>query len=730
MAGLRTGELEEAVAALSRRPAPAPGAMLALQLGDRAGAVELLRRALEQAARPVVKCYWFDLYAMSAEVALALWLDRRGRGEGDAGPWRAMAAQAVGHLGRYARVFPIGRPRALLHQGLVAWTDGRAGRARRDWRAALAAAERLGMRYEQALALDILGRHGEPGQRPAARERARALFERLGVQDLTSPEALAAKLAGPRPSTPHAVNRLRMTARTLRARYRGRGDPPGWRTAKTTLAAVLAYLLAVWLLGDQVPPLLAPLTALLVAQLTIFETVKSGIERVGSVVAGVLVAVGLSHFVGLTWWSLGIVIFAALTIGTILRLGDHTLEVPISAMLVLAVAGQTGTAALSRVVETLIGAVTGVVVSFVLRPPVYVQPAGDAIGALAAEMAELLSSMGEELTEGWSSEQARNWEDRARELDRPLRAARVALARGEESLRLNPRQRRVREGASSLRAALAALEHAAVQVRALTLDLADLAEAVEATDQAEPELLIALGRLLVELGAGVAAFGQLVAPEVAGPPREVVPLHIALEIARTHRDVLAELMLVDARAGPGAVAHPGQPAGQRRPAAARDRPGAGAGRPARPSSLTCDTTGGGSHLGRPGRSGWMDVHLITDAGVSQCGVEDLPDLLERREGLVWVDIPRVDRRGRPGAGRGVRVPPAGHPGLREPQPRPQGARLPRPCVHRPALARAGQGRPRPPPGARPVRRPRLPGHRARARTACPASPPRTRAPCR
>jgi hypothetical protein len=196
VAGLRTGELEEAVAALRRRPAPAPGAMLALQLGDRAGAVELLRRALEQAARPVVKCYWFDLYAMSAEVALALWLDRRGRDEGDAGPWRAMAAEAVGHLGRYARVFPIGRPRALLHQGLVAWTDGRARRARRDWRAALAAAEGLGMRYEQALALDILGRHGEPGQRPAARERARAVFERLGVQDLTSPEMLAAKLEG------------------------------------------------------------------------------------------------------------------------------------------------------------------------------------------------------------------------------------------------------------------------------------------------------------------------------------------------------------------------------------------------------------------------------------------------------------------------------------------------------------------------------------------------------
>ena len=340
------------------------------------------------------------------------------------------------------------------------------------------------------------------------------------------------------------MRRLQTTARTLRARYRAGGDPPGWRTIKTTLAAVLAYLLALWLLGGQPPPLLAPLTALLVAQLTIFETVKSSVERVGSVVAGVLVAVLLSKVFGRTWWSLGITILAALVIGLLLRLGEHTLEVPISAMLVLAVAG---TAALDRVAETLIGAATGVVVSFLLRPPMYVQSAGDAIGQLAADMAELLSSMGAELTDGWSGEQARAWEDRARELDRPLHAARVALARGEESLRLNPRQRRVREGASSLRAALATLEHSAVQVRGITLDLADLAEAVESSGQAEPELLVALGALLVELGGGVAAFGQLVAPEVAGPPREAVPLHIALEIARTHRDVLAELMLVDAR---------------------------------------------------------------------------------------------------------------------------------------------------------------------------------------
>jgi Aromatic acid exporter family member 1 len=343
--------------------------------------------------------------------------------------------------------------------------------------------------------------------------------------------------------------RARRLNRPSWSTYRGRGVPLTWRLVKTTVAAVLAYELALRLLNDPIP-LLAALTAVLVAQITIFETVRSGIERIGSVVAGVMIAALLSRFVGLTWWGLAIVIFASLLVGQFLRLGQQELEVPISAMLVLAVTGQTESAAMSRILETLIGAGTGIAVNAALGPSVYVQPAGNAIGELAEDLADLLRTMGEELTEEWSMQQARAWVRRTQELDEPLRAAEAALARGEESLRLNPRGRRVIEGTLSLRAGLEALEHVAVQVRGLTRDLADLAEVIEERGEPEPEVLTALGRLLVELGEGVAAFGGLVAPDIAGPPREAVPLRIALEIARTHRDVLAELMLVDARSDP------------------------------------------------------------------------------------------------------------------------------------------------------------------------------------
>src|SRR3954447_84234 len=179
--------------------------------------------------------------------------------------------------------------------------------------------------------------------------------------------------------------------------YRGRRTDVVWRVIRTTLAAVLAYELARVLLHGP-PPLLAPLTALLVAQVTVVETVRSGIQRVTSVLAGVLVAVLLSQVVGLTWWGLGLVILASLLIGLVLDLCDHQLEVPISAMLGLGVVGQTEeVAALSRVVETegapasggVVGTVGGgaggVAPGAALGPPVYARPAAEAIGELAED---------------------------------------------------------------------------------------------------------------------------------------------------------------------------------------------------------------------------------------------------------------------------------------------------------------------------------------------------------
>ena len=123
--------------------------------------------------------------------------------------------------------------------------------------------------------------------------------------------------------------------------------------------------------------MLAPLTALLVTQLTLVKTITGSLQRVASVTAGVLLALLVADVLGLHWWSVGLVIFVSLAIGQILKLGSHRVEVPVSALLVLTLGGTTGVAR-TRVLETLIGAVVGVIVNAVLAPPVYIRPAGGA----------------------------------------------------------------------------------------------------------------------------------------------------------------------------------------------------------------------------------------------------------------------------------------------------------------------------------------------------------------
>src|ERR1700761_5067843 len=134
--------------------------------------------------------------------------------------------------------------------------------------------------------------------------------------------------------------------------------PTVLHVSRLTATATLAYLLALLIPAGTARPVLAPLTALLVLQASLYQTIRSALRKVLSVTAGVLVAVAVAEFIGFSWWQLTLVIAAALVTGRVLRLGDELLEVPISAMLIFSSAG-THAAADGRVVDTLVGAAAG-----------------------------------------------------------------------------------------------------------------------------------------------------------------------------------------------------------------------------------------------------------------------------------------------------------------------------------------------------------------------------------
>jgi hypothetical protein len=141
--------------------------------------------------------YTLEAHAGIPEVCLAL-LERNEPSGVDPAELRATAAAGLRRLRRYARTFPMARPRALVCLGWSQWLQGRHGAAHRAWTQAIGEAERLAMPWELANAHHQLGRHLAAGERSPLGldqtehlDRARSIFEALGCHtDPTSTGAV------------------------------------------------------------------------------------------------------------------------------------------------------------------------------------------------------------------------------------------------------------------------------------------------------------------------------------------------------------------------------------------------------------------------------------------------------------------------------------------------------------------------------------------------------------
>jgi uncharacterized membrane protein YccC len=339
-------------------------------------------------------------------------------------------------------------------------------------------------------------------------------------------------------------------------RFRERGRSAVGLTVRLAAAAVASYAVALGIFPGT-EPLLAPLTALLVVQLTPVSLLTSGVQRVLSVVCGVLVAVGFTFLVGLTWWSLGILIAVSLLIGQALRLGPQIPEVPISAMLVLGVgAGSAGAAAWQRAAETLVGAIVGVLSNLLFPPRVAQEDAGTAIEGLASDLADLLDTAAGELAAGEPAglaEPASRWLDVARRLTHGVPAVGTALLRAEEGRRLNLRALGRPDAGPGLRQGLEAVEHSSIVIRILFRSLLDAARDEEAAGRRLGlDVLTAVALLLNDLAAGMRSFGRLVRAEA--DPEELTPdpgqLQEALAGMHDARARVSDLLLIDPRDDP------------------------------------------------------------------------------------------------------------------------------------------------------------------------------------
>ncbi|WP_375389611.1 aromatic acid exporter family protein [uncultured Amnibacterium sp.] len=317
------------------------------------------------------------------------------------------------------------------------------------------------------------------------------------------------------------------------------------QVARLTVAAVVAYLVAD-LVSPGIVDLTAPLTALLVVQASTVGTLLMGLVRVGAVLTGVLVAVGVTAWTGLSWWSLALVIAASLLLAKVFRLGDQSLETPISAMLILAVSSPDLGAEV-RLVNTFIGTGVGVLFSLVVPVAIPNAAAGEAVkrvarsqGALLAEIAQTLGSRAP------AREELAAWLDWSGHLAADTTAAREAVREVEQTRVLNPLALTTDAVHPALRGALERLERCLAAERALLVVLTRTAVGHADDDPAGTELRRAFAVALDGAASGLRAFGDLVGAEYDGSePDRVTARERTLDAVGESRAVLTELALLD-----------------------------------------------------------------------------------------------------------------------------------------------------------------------------------------
>ena len=331
--------------------------------------------------------------------------------------------------------------------------------------------------------------------------------------------------------------------------------PTAIQVGRLTVAAVVAYLVAGRLVPGGAVDVTAPLTALLVVQASTVGTLRMGLVRVGAVLTGVLVAVAVAATVGLTWWSLVLVISASLVLAKVLRLAEQSLEAPISAMLILAVSSPEVAAGV-RIGLTLVGTVVGVAFSLVAPVAVPNARAAEAVRRVARSQAALLHEVALALGgRAPQPEEVAAWLGWTADIDGEITAASAAVRAAEESRTLNARALTTAQVHERLRAAVGRLDRCLAAEQTL---LGALATAPAGPTPAAYELRRALAVVLDDLADGLRALGDVLGaqPSQPGhrhPPPPAGSAERLAEIVRESRAVLTELVLldVDPRRDPG-----------------------------------------------------------------------------------------------------------------------------------------------------------------------------------
>ena len=174
-------------------------------------------------------------------------------------------------------------------------------------------------------------------------------------------------------------------------------------------------------------------------------------------------------------------------------------QVPLTVLLVVA-SGQEGVGQ-ERLLETVVGATVGVVVSLAL-PASRLVDARQTVARLADGIDEVLSSMADGLAQEWVTEQSEEWRHAARLVrDQLVGQAREAVGNSREAARWNVRDRRHVAELAAIEDVLPRLERTAIGAWVLARGVDDHARLAGHSHEAMPAMGALLGAVPVVVHA-------------------------------------------------------------------------------------------------------------------------------------------------------------------------------------------------------------------------------------
>lgn len=218
-------------------------------------------------------------------------------------------------------------------------------------------------------------------------------------------------------------------------------DPIAWIEAlqivKTVVAAVVAWVIAAEVFALP-QPFLAPWAALLVVHATVYRSLWKGTRQVVATVLGVVLAWVTGQTLGLDPVALAVMLLAAFVIGNVRWIREEATTVAATALIVLTTGfSDESRMLIGRLFDTGIGVGVGLVVNFLVWPPLRDRAASRAVAGAGTLLGDLLSQMATDLRQG---DDDGDWIGSSERCDEAVDEAWALARQSRESGRLNPRR--------------------------------------------------------------------------------------------------------------------------------------------------------------------------------------------------------------------------------------------------------------------------------------------------